>query len=408
MRINKLLFVLIVSLLAVGMVYVSAGDIQSLGYLLVGDGQYVLAFPALAAPIEVRFKKSDLKELKLEKEMYKEATTKNLSMAEYISKMELEAGFDPATPAGILTPVERQLMAGGVDVFSSATLVEDFFKTTNSKILFPAYISQLVYMGMGLGKMELNVEDLKASSQKIPSQVIDQIGLDFAKEKVNVVKLSEGSALPTATIKTQEKTSKMVKVGRRMLVSYEAVRRVNIDIMSIFFIRIGYRMGRQMAQDGLRVMLDGDGNSGSASPTSTTATSAVWKYSDLVDLLYNQFNDGHEASHIILSKAMLMKILTDDVNFKQFQSLNLSENFVKTGQIQNFFGCNWKTHAAVPADSILAFEKSTCLSYFEEAGSSIIDSGKIIDQQFNETAISLNFGFAKLFSAASHHRTQKA
>lgn len=367
-----------------------------------------LAIPAiLSTPGTLTIKKSDLKKFDLEKEMHKEATNQGLNFEDYLLKKEAKEGIELSADAARLTAVDRQLMAHGINPYSSSTLVEDFYKTPDSKILVPAFISQQIYLGMGLGKMDLSVEDLKASSQRIPTTAIEQIGLDFQKEDVKMKKVTEGAKLPTATITTKEKPGSMKKVGRQIKFTYEAVRRVNIDIVKIYFQRMGFIMGRQMAQEGLRVLIDGDGNNGSASPTSETATT-TYKYADLIDLLYGKFTDGHEASHVVLSKEMFLKLLTDETNFKPFQSVNLSENFVKTGQVQSFFGLNWKTHSEIPNNNILAFEKSTCLAYYEEAKSAIAESDKIIDQQFERSTVSLNFGFSKLFQAASHLQTKKA
>jgi hypothetical protein len=375
---------------------------------LPGNLDMNLAIPAiLSSPATLSIKKSDLKQFPLEKDMHKEATNLGLNFEDYLLKKEAKEGVELSPDAARLSAVDRQLMAHGINPFSSSTLVEDFYKTPDSKILVPAFISQQIYIGMGLGKMDLSVEDLKASSQRIPTTAIEQIGLDFSKEDVKMKKVTEGAALPTATITTKEKPGSMKKVGRQIKFTYEAVRRVNIDIVKIYFQRMGFIMGRQMAQEGLRVLVDGDGNSGSASPTSETATT-TYKYADLIDLLYGKFMDGHEASHVVLSKEMFLKLLTDETNFKPFQSVNLLENFVKTGQVQSFFGLNWKTHSSIPDNHILAFEKSTCLAYYEEAKSAIAESDKIIDQQFERSTVSLNFGFSKLFQAASHLQTKKA
>lgn len=296
--------------------------------------------------------------------------------------------------------VERQLMANGLNPFSQATLIEDFFKTNNSKVLFPAWITKQIYMGMKAGKYELNVEDLKASSQKIPSTSIDQIGLNFDEEDVDLANSSEGSSFPVATMKTKELPSKMGKVGRKFLISYEASRRVNIDIASIFFQRIGYRMAKQMAQKGLKVMIEGDGNPGTASKIIQTE-GLTYTDADVIKLLIRDFEDGVEPSNVVLNKDMLTRILTDKTNFEKFQSVNLSEKLIANGEILPYLGCTWKTHNAMPDDQILAYDKGSCLAYYEEQNSSIVEYEKIIDAQFEKSVISLYYGFTKLIGGSS-------
>ncbi|EKR65820.1 hypothetical protein LEP1GSC036_2588 [Leptospira weilii str. 2006001853] len=358
---------------------------------------------------KLRFKKSEIKELSLEKGMYQQLDTNKCAvpLSKIIEQMEEKAGFDPfdqKSDVGLMNPVERQLLINGVDVFNSATLIEDFFKTNNTKILFPAFISDQIYLGMGLGQMELSVEDLKATSQKISSTAIEKIGIDFEKEDVDVATVGEGGNFPGAKIALKTGSVSMKKVGRKMIISYEAARRVNIDILKIYLQRIGYRLGQQMAQEGLRVLMDGDGTPGSAAPISYTKANE-WKYADIIRLIYGQFKKGQTATTVVLNNEFLLDVLTDEINFKQFQSLNIAEKFITSGEIQGFFGRAWKTSEFVPDKTMIAFDKTSCLSYFEEAKSSLIETDKIIDKQLEQTVISLNFGFTKLFQAACHQKT---
>ncbi|EMN91208.1 hypothetical protein [Leptospira weilii] len=388
-------------------------EIGTLGYFL-ENGEFTikggvgLALTGLVTPnrgSNLQFRKKEIKELKIDKGIYQEASNSKLSVDEFLLKQEIAAGFEFNQSLDVckIDPLERQLLSMGLNPFSSATLVEDFFSTknSNSKILFPAWIEKQIVLGMNLGRYDLTVDDLKAASKIITGKSIDQIGLDFDVEDVDMVKVLEGANFSTATIGTKEKPGKMTKVGRKFLFSYEAVRQVSIDMLSIFLQRVGFRMSRQMAQEGLRVMIEGDGNAGSAAKVWETETT-TFKYKDLLSLILEKFEEGHQVSHVVLNKKMLMKILSDETNFKPFQTLNLSEKLVSSGDILPFFGCTWKVHPSMPDDMVLAYEKNSCLAYYEEKDSSILDYDKIIDQQFERTVVSLNFGFSKLFGEASH------
>lgn len=361
--------------------------------------------PILTTGQNLEFSSKDLKTFKLESGMYDDAKEQNLSFGEYLEKLEEKDGLEFKGDLAKLSALDRQLLAHDINPFSSATLVEDFFKTTNSPVLFPAWIDRNIYLGMNQGKRTLRLDDLRATSQKIPSKAIEIIGMDFAKEDVSLAKITEGSALPTATIKTKGKSVSMQKVGREILFSYEAVRRMQIDLVSIFFQRVGFSFGRQQVNEGLSVLKNGN-DADSKSPDSKTKE-LVWKYADLIDLIFAKAPEGHEFDYLVLTPEFMYKILTDQDNFPQLQTLNLSEKFVASGEFQNFFGLNWRLHPNAGADTAIAFEKSTCLTYYEEAKSSIIESDKIINKQFERSTISLWFGFVKLFQAASHIKTLK-
>ncbi|KXZ28676.1 phage capsid protein [Leptospira santarosai] len=384
-------------------------EVTTVGYFL-EDGDFasksgvLFALTGMVLPshTKFRYKESELKKINVEKEIYKEARKLEQNIEDFLVQLEVNNNYsvDGSSELSKIGAVERQLMANGLNPFSQATLIEDFFKTNNSKVLFPAWITKQIYMGMKAGKYELNVEDLKASSQKIPSTSIDQIGLNFDEEDVDLANSSEGSSFPVATMKTKELPSKMGKVGRKFLISYEASRRVNIDIASIFFQRIGYRMAKQMAQKGLKVMIEGDGNPGTASKIIKTE-GLTYTDADVIKLLIRDFEDGVEPSNVVLNKDMLTRILTDKTNFEKFQSVNLSEKLIANGEILPYLGCTWKTHNAMPDDQILAYDKGSCLAYYEEQNSSIVEYEKIIDAQFEKSVISLYYGFTKLIGGSS-------
>ncbi|MBE7413360.1 MAG: phage capsid protein [Leptospiraceae bacterium] len=363
---------------------------------------------AVATKQNLKIRKADLKEIKLDKEMYKHANEENLSFSEYVEKKELEAGFDPKeSDAGKLSPIERQFLSAGIDINSGRVMLEDFFRTPNSKILVPAYISDQIQLGMNYDAGELRVEDLYATKEIVTGANIDQIALDFTKENAKMKKSVEGSRLTKSTIKTKEGSVKLQKFGTDIEISYEAQRRVRVNILSILLQRIGYNMSQDMAQLGLKVAIEGDGNTGSEAPASTTVTTTP-KYSDLLDILIKQKPKGHKWTHFVLSKQTLLDMLADETNFKALQSLNLQEEFVKTGEIRNFFNILWRTHDAMTNWDWFTYEKDSMMVYYEEKNSSIIEVDKVINQQFNETAISVYAGFGKLFDQACHLKSKHA
>jgi len=218
----------------------------------------------------IPIRKADLKKVKLDDGIYKLANERELSVEELIVELEVEAGFDiDSQIAAFLDPIQRQLAAEGI-ILTGSSKFEDFFKTPTSKILAPAFISREIAIGMRLGRNVVTLADLTATSQRIPSHAIEQIALDTDGTDDEMKRIGEGTEMPVATIKTKERPQKMKKVGRRIQATYESIRRTNIDTISLLLRRIGFRMGRQMAQEGLRVMIEGDGNTGSEAKETST------------------------------------------------------------------------------------------------------------------------------------------
>ncbi len=347
--------------------------------------------------------KSQVKQLTLEKELYQEAKKNNKTFSQLLGAMEEEEGYEAGDDG--LDAFQRQLVAHGLPVQDARLTVEDFFKTNSSKVLFPEYISRNVYDGMRKGKMYLNLEDLYVSSQRISDGAAKQLGLDFDKERAKMKRTAEGSKFPVAKVVTKDKSIDLIKVGVVIGFTYESIRRMKVNLAGIMFRRMGYLMKKDVTREGLRVIVRGDGNTGSASATSTTPTTTP-KYSDLVDCIM-RLKEGHEPSHVVMPKEYLQHILTDKTNFPQFQSRGLLENFIENGDVSNFFGTTLKLHDDMAEKSMLAYERETCLELYEEAGGQLTETNKIIDEQIEQTAISYSFAFGKLFQAASHYKTKK-
>lgn len=350
-----------------------------------------------------------LVQLELDSGSYADAKEQGLSMEEYLQEREEKAGFDLAHPnSKELTAFERQLMANNIAIGSANFGVDDFIKASPmSKYLFPEFVSQSIYMGMNMGKLEVKLDDTYSVKTRISNaaartHAFDVEGSDLTAKR----KVKEGSAFPRATIKTKDKAVETRKVGIEVNFTYDALKRMTILKAQNVFQLIGWNLSKQITQRALQVIKDGDGNTGTASPISETATT-TWKYSDIVNLLL-QPNQGMEFTHAVVNKAFLEKILTDATNFNQFQSVNILEGFVKSGEPMNFFGINWKTHPDMDNDCILAYNKNLTLELLEDAAGQLVESDRFIREQIEGSVVSYEFEFAKLYQASSHWKSKKA
>jgi hypothetical protein len=348
-----------------------------------------------------------VKELNFNQDSYAESNELGFnSFEEFIENKEKLSGFEvEKSSLSQLSPLERSFAAQGINLQDASVTLESFYASPKASSLVPAWISKKIYEGLNLGKMSLRLSDLIATSEKIKGVAVKSIGIDQTKTRSKSSRISEGATFPKTTIGTKERSIELVKVGHQMDFTYEAQRRVNINILAVALRRVGFQLGKQIVQQGLKVLVDGDGNTNSASPESVPAATN-WKYTDLIDLLYNSFEEGHEPSHVVLNRQMFIKVLTDETNFAPFQSRGLLEAFIEKGQLPEYFGNKWLIHPSVPDNAIIAYEKSSCLAYYEESSSSIVEVDKVISKQLNETTASINFNFSKLFSAASHIKTK--
>ncbi|MDI7196301.1 hypothetical protein [Leptospira santarosai] len=348
--------------------------------------------------------------LDLQAEAYSDAKRDGLSMNEFMAKEEAKFGYDPETPDGKgLSPFERQLMANNIPIGEASFSVDDFIKSSNqSKYLFPEFVNQNISIGMNMGQLQVKLEDTHSVKTRISQGAARSVAFDIEGSDLTAKKKAKesGGKFPKATIKTQDKAIETSPVGLEIDFTYESLKRMQILKVQNIFQVFGWKLSQQITKEALRVIKGGDGNTGTEAKTSQTAAQNVWKYSDVVSLLLSA-DQGVEFTHAVVSKNFLERMLTDEANFKQFQSMNLLEGYVKTGQVLNFFGVNWKTHPDMDEDAILAWNKDVTLELYEDSAGQLVESDRFIREQIEGTVISYDFAFAKLFSASCHYKTKK-
>ncbi|EMN89569.1 hypothetical protein [Leptospira weilii] len=344
--------------------------------------------------------------LDLQAEAYSDAKREGLSMSEFMEKEETTFGYDPETPAGKnLSAFERQLMANDVSIGEASFSVDDFVKASNqSKYLFPEFVNQNIYIGMNMGQLQVKLEDTHSVKTRISQGAARSVAFDIDGSDLTAKKKSKesGSKFPKATIKTQDKAVETSPVGLEIDFTYEALKRMQILKVQNIFQVFGWKLSQQITKEALRVIKNGDGNTGTEAKTSQTVAN-VWKYSDVVNLLLSA-DQGVEFTHAVVSKNFLEKMLTDETNFKQFQSMNLLEGYVKTGQVANFFGVNWKTHPDMDDETILTWNKDVTLELYEDSAGQLVESDRFIREQIEASVISYEFAFGKLFSQSCDYK----
>jgi hypothetical protein len=358
------------------------------------------------AAISVR--REDIPDLKLDFGLYTQReNNRKLSFVEVLEKLERDKGFVPnAELASVSDAWSRQVYKAGINLKSSATLVESFFTSNDNKVLFPEYIRRKIEEGMKFDKRQLNLPDIYAIKTELDGNSDKQQILKFDENDTKLKLIAQGSEMPTVTVLDGEAAISLFKAGRKVVFTYESIRRSSLLRIGLFFSEIGKRIGRQIVRRGLEVMKDGDGNNNACTPVETATT--TWKYDDLLQLLYGDFSDGYEASHIVMNKKMFMKIFTDKTNFAQMQSPGILEKFLRTGEQEDLLGVVWKLHNDIPDETIYAYNKNLCLEYYEEKGSSIVETDRIISNQTEIGTISRNLNFGILDAKARVIKVKKA
>ena len=193
-----------------------------------------------------------------------------------------------------LDAYQRQLKRFDIKVSGAGSdVVDKFFKTSDSAVLFPEYVSRAVRQGM----QEANVlPRIVASTTVIDSLDYRSIACEPSDDEKELKVVAEGAFIPETSVKSKANLVHLKKRGRSLVASYEAVRFQRLDLFTVTLRQIGAYIARTQLSDAVDVLINGDGNDNAASNTAV-ASSGKLTYTDLVNF-WNLF-DPYELNTII-------------------------------------------------------------------------------------------------------------
>ena len=199
--------------------------------------------------------------LKLDKGMYREA---GRSFSQVLEREDPSERYKGTSLEG-LDAFQRQLKRFDIKVKGETSdPVEAFFRTSDAAVLFPEYIARTVRQGMEEGDI---LPHITAAVTKIDGMDYRSISSEAGGEEKKLKPVTEGSAIPSTTIKVQANLVKLKKRGRMLVASYEAVRFQKLDLFSVTLRQIGAHIARTHLEDAVGVLINGDGNENAAQVT---------------------------------------------------------------------------------------------------------------------------------------------
>ncbi len=326
--------------------------------------------------------------LKLDKELYKEAEDKGISFTEKLEELDPTSQYEDKS----LDAYERQLIAHGLRVKGkNACFVHDFFKTTESSVLFPEFINRNLLIGLNRGKAEATLDDVISTTTPIDSITHRGIYADIENSDLTYKRVSEGSSFPRVFLKTKEKAITLEKIGLQFDSTYESLKLTRVNTLANMIQLLGFKLGRDLVTEALLTLLNGDGNSNPAGSVSVT-TSGTVTFADLLNL--QMAFENFEPEVLEGNKDTVKKVLL----VPEFRDPLIGAKFLNEGSFTTPFGNVIKINPNFPNNKLLAFNKKAGVEMLELKSMSLIESEKLIDKQFEKSVISKVVGFNKLFS----------
>jgi hypothetical protein len=222
----------------------------------------------------------------LNSDLYRQAHEQEMTLSMLLERL------DPSPADSKLDAFERLMKEAGIltknipDKNIFASKVEAFYRTEENKILFPEYVARTLVKAMTEFPI---MQYLIAARTPIDSNVYKAAYLDLNdaanKKATEMRRVTEAADLPLAKLKLGESAITLYKYGRAIEASYEALRRMSLDLFNIHIQKIGAHAADNKVAEILTVIKDGDGNNNAAttykakdldSSFSTALTRTAW------------------------------------------------------------------------------------------------------------------------------------
>ena len=332
-------------------------------------------------------------DVRLDKGMYKES---GMTFAAVLEKLDPSENYK-GTALQEMDAYQRQLKRFDVKVRgANSDVVEKFFRTTESAVLFPEYVARSVRQGMEEGNI---LPSITASVTRFDGMDYRSIYSIPSTDDKSLRRVAEGAAIPQTEVRAQENLVKLHKRGRMLVASYEAIRFQRLDVFSVMLKQIGSQIMRMHLDDAISVLIDGDGNANEAESFAVGGgviggAAGVITYSELLEF-WNLF-DPYTMNTLLAAPDVMMKIL----KCTEFQNPLTGLNFQGTGEAGNPLGAKLIKTPAVVAGTLIELDRSYALEMVSASDVSV-EYDRLIDRQLERATITSISGFAKLYQDAA-------
>ena len=349
----------------------------------------------------------------LSMDLYRQAHSKEMTLSMYLESL------DPSPEGSKLDAFERLMQEAGIvtrnipekNIFSSK--VDAFYRTDENKLLFPEYIARTLVQAM----VQYPVyQYLVAARTMIDSNVYKAAYLDLDdasnKKATQMRRVTEAAELPVAKLKLGESAINIYKYGRAIEASYEALRRMSIDVFNIHLQEIGIQAADNKIAEILTVIKDGDGNNNAAtiykasgldSSFTTALTRTAW-----IKFLLKFY--PRACNTVVADEEGLLQIL--EVLYPASTVAGLMDELLANGlNISVQLPQNIVTNVTLlyspyvekinNKHAIYGLNRESAIEEIVEVGSTISEVDKFIKNQTEVLTISENSGFRKILKKSS-------
>jgi len=272
--------------------------------------------------------------------------------------------------------------------------VDRFFQSDpNAKWLFPDIVRESVLQGM---RRKPVYPQLIIRDEAVDGTAYDVPYVQEAASEEELHSVAEGAAIPESEITYGDRIVRIDKKGRGVIASYEAIRRMSIDMLRVHLQRVGERLGRNLDARLAHVLVYGDSSgAATAALTLNTAAAGSWSYEDIVaGFMKLTLEHYFTPTHMLASGALCRTILSLD----EFRDAALFD-FAKTGNLPTPLGVRLIPMPDQPEHKLTILDAGYAVQKLTEQDL-LVESDKLIQQQWDRTYLTVVTDFAVIYEKA--------
>lgn len=253
------------------------------------------------------------------------------------------------------------------------------------------------------------LSELVAITTPIDSDSYRSYYMTYNAEQLRAFRVGESADIPIATIAGSEHTIRLKKYGRGLRASYEELRRMRVDKLAYHIQWMAVQSEVDKVAAALTVLINGDGNSGTAATThdltDLDAAASAGTLSLKGWLSYKmKFAQPYRVTTVLLQEAVALQLAllnTGSANIP-LSGANLGSLGTGLTPINQFAdGVRYGWTSEAPALKIVGFDNRRALERVTEIGSEIAEMERYITNQTQVMVMSEVEGYAILDANAT-------
>lgn len=314
-------------------------------------------------------------DIRLEKGLYR---LSGKSFTQALGELDPDCSYAGTELEG-LDAFERQLKRFNIRVSGAdCDIVDKFFTTTESAVLFPEFVRRAILSGMELPILE----EIVAVNSRAGAIDYRPYTVALTNNAAYSTTTAEGASLPETTIKQTSSALTTTKLGRIISTSYEAVRYQKLDLFACTLRCIGSQLANEIAKSALTTLETG--------ADTEAGTEGGFVFSDLT-ALYGEFAD-YDLTTLVASPATCAALMA-------LSGMEECESDDGGISVKLPFGPRLYKAKSYSGTGVIGLDKKYALQMITDSDL-VLETDKLIDKQLDRIAVSVRFAFNKMFGGA--------